>query len=211
MRCACSAHAEQDFTGDASESDLCKAFAKARELEIFVYDELLKMHKVVHTCSARALRAHASLHRHCTTNAGEGAGGEGGHSTRCGPTTRAGPTAVETRLTYYSTRYSLLTTYSLLFAYYLLLATHYSLLTTHCSLLTTHCSLLTTGRRQLWRPRVHRPDRGVSGPADRRDTRHERARCTARASRDRPQRNPMHALDVAPLCISLLDAAMLAR
>ena len=43
MRCACSAHAEQDFTGDASESDLCKAFAKARELEIFVYDELLKM------------------------------------------------------------------------------------------------------------------------------------------------------------------------
>jgi hypothetical protein len=46
MRCVCGAHAEQDFTGDASESDLCKAFAKARELEIFVYDELLKMHKV---------------------------------------------------------------------------------------------------------------------------------------------------------------------
>ena len=37
---------QQDFTGDASESDLCKAMAKALELEIFVYDELLKMHKV---------------------------------------------------------------------------------------------------------------------------------------------------------------------
>ena len=37
---------EQDFTGDADASDLCKAMAKALELEIFVYDELLKMHKV---------------------------------------------------------------------------------------------------------------------------------------------------------------------
>jgi ferritin len=39
---------EQDFTGDASQSDLCKAMAKALELEIFVYDELLTLHKVSH-------------------------------------------------------------------------------------------------------------------------------------------------------------------
>jgi len=40
----------QDFTGDAVESDLCKAFSKALDLEIFVYDELLKMHKVADSC-----------------------------------------------------------------------------------------------------------------------------------------------------------------
>lgn len=42
---------EQDFTGDASQSDLCKAMAKALELEIFVYEELLKMHKVADSCA----------------------------------------------------------------------------------------------------------------------------------------------------------------
>ena len=37
---------QHDFEGDASESDLCKAMAKARELEIYVYDQLLAMHQV---------------------------------------------------------------------------------------------------------------------------------------------------------------------
>mmetsp|Transcript_15766 Transcript_15766/g.50880 ORF Transcript_15766/g.50880 Transcript_15766/m.50880 type:complete len:214 (-) Transcript_15766:133-774(-) len=41
---------EQNFTGDASQSDLSKAMEKALELEIFVYDELLKMHKVAESC-----------------------------------------------------------------------------------------------------------------------------------------------------------------
>ena len=145
MRCACSAHAEQDFTGDASESDLCKAFAKARELEIFVYDELLKMHKVVHTCSARALRAHASLHRHCTTNAGEGAGGEGGalHPLRPDDARRSDSCGDPT----YLLLNSLLTTHYLLTTLCLLLTARYSLLTTHYSLFTAHYSLLTTHYR----------------------------------------------------------------
>jgi ferritin len=41
----------QDFSGDASESDLCKAMSKALELEIFVYDQLLDMHKVALPCT----------------------------------------------------------------------------------------------------------------------------------------------------------------
>jgi len=40
----------QDFSGDAVESDLCKAMSKALELEIFVYDQLLDMHKVADKC-----------------------------------------------------------------------------------------------------------------------------------------------------------------
>jgi len=42
---------QHDFEGDASESDLCKAMAKARELEIYVYDQLLAMHQVADRCS----------------------------------------------------------------------------------------------------------------------------------------------------------------
>jgi len=40
----------QDFSGDALESDLCKAMSRALELEIFVYDQLIEMHKVADKC-----------------------------------------------------------------------------------------------------------------------------------------------------------------
>lgn len=41
----------QDFSGDALESDLCKAMSRALELEIFVYDQLIEMHKVTLRCT----------------------------------------------------------------------------------------------------------------------------------------------------------------